>query len=392
MRNSRFSGFASCASSDNTIESIRSLEELDVTESAISEKLRAYLDDVSLVDLQAMHLLLEGSSIIDWPRPTFNSIEHAWRLMEVNGYSWKDPRDMERIQYLLGESADYLEQTFGFAIPPDLLQLDDPGEMFLIASNVTHPHQRLAWMLIKVLHVLNHVQGRELGHLLATSDQELFKRVQGMVANCIGKMRDIGIGVAEYQSSFKSKESLITKLLSKRNTIAAQIFDKVRFRIILEDESDIFPALLFMTRELLPFNYVIPGETRNDIVGIHQEVMRFPHLIPTLLEFAREQGIESELHERPSPARNPATEESYKVVNFVVDLPVRALDFLREYELPYTKELGAQVFVLVEFQIFDKKTYERNESGPARHSLYKDRQKKMVLGRLVRGAPDREGD
>ena len=142
-----------------------------------------------------------------------------------------------------------------------------------------------------------------------------------------------------------------------------------------------------MTRELLPFNYVIPGETRNDIVGIHHEVMRFPHLVPTLLEFAKEQGIEEELRET-TRTYNPATEESYKVINFVVDLPVRAVDFLREYELPYTRELGAQVFVLVEFQIFDRVTYERNETGPARHSLYKDRQKKMVLSRLVRGAAD----
>ena len=354
---------------------------------AISPALRAYLEDVSLLDLQAMHLLLEGSSIIDWARPTFTQNHEAWRLLEVNGYSKENPQDMDRIAYLLTESAEYLEETFGFAIPHELLTLDDPGELFLIASEVGNPHQRLAWMLIKVLHVLNHVQGRELGHLLATSDQQVFKRVQSMVSNCVTKMRDVGIGVTEYQSSMKTKDSLITKLLSKRNTIAAQIFDKVRFRIILDHQSDIFPALLFMTRELLPFNYVIPGETRNDIVGIHHEVMRFPHLVPTLLEYAREQGIEEELNET-TKTYNPATEDSYQVINFVVDLPVRAVDFLREYELPYTRELGAQVFVLVEFQIFDRITYERNETGPARHSLYKDRQKKMVLSRLVRGASD----
>lgn len=356
----------------------------------ISPNLRAYLDDVGLLDLQAMHLLLEGSSIIDWPCPTFNSSEEAWRLLQVNGYSRNNSKDLDRIQYLLGESAEYLQETFGFSIPNELLKLEDPGELFVIASDTKKPNQRLAWMMIKVLHVLNHVQGRELGHLLATSDQALFKKVQGMVSSSVHKMRQIGIGVSEYQSSMKTKDSLITKLLSKRNTIAAQIFDKVRFRIILDGQEDVFPALLFLTRELLPFNYVIPGETRNNIIGIHQEVMRFPHLLPTLLEFAREQGLEEELQVHSETPFNPATEETYKVINFVVDLPVRADEYLEAFELPYTRELGAQVFVLVEFQIFDKITYEYNESGPARHSLYKDRQKKMVLNRLVKGLAEKE--
>ncbi len=357
----------------------------------MSPQLRAYLDDIRLLDLQGMHLLLEGSSIIDWPQPTIFTEDEAWRLLTANRYRKDNPRDLARMRYLINNSAEYLEETFGYAVPNDLLDTPDIGALFVIASTINHPHQRLAWMLVKVIHVMNHIHGRELGHLLAISDRMLFQRAQGLVADCVDKMREIGIGVHEYQSSMKTQESLITKLLSKSNTIAAQIFDKVRFRVILDRREDLFPALLFMTRELLPFNYVIPGETRNDIVGIQNEVLRFPHLVPTLLRLAREHGVTEGIPSINTPF-NPATAQSYQVINFVLDMPIRADEFLEELGLPYTPELGALVFVLVEFQVFDKATYEKNEAGPARHSLYKERQKQMVLNRLVRGLPNESKD
>ena len=358
----------------------------------VSPNLEAYLGDISLFDVQAMNLLLEGSSIIDWARPNFSSAEEAERLLRVNGYEVNDPEDMDRFRYLITESASYLELTFGFLMPSELLHLREPTEIFLIASDKRHPQQRLAWMLIKVLHVLNHVQGRELGHILATSDHALFQEVQDKIAHSVDQMRHLGIGVHEYQSSMKTKESLLTKLLSKRNTIAAQIFDKVRFRIILESRSDLFPALVYLTREVIPFNYVIPGETRNDILEIHREVMKFPQLLPQLVSLAKQAGTPEEAAENSVQDHvfpfNPATEASYKVINFVVDLPIQAKPLLESFGLPYTREMGGLVFVMVEFQVFDKETYQNNESGPAKHEFYKDRQKKMVLSRLVKGSPD----
>ena len=358
----------------------------------VSPNLEAYLADISLFDVQSMNLLLEGSSIIDWARPNFSTSEEAERLLRVNGYDVHNPQDMDRFLYLITESAAYLEQTFGFMIPSELLHLQDPTEIFLIASDKGHPQQRLAWMLVKVLHVLNHVQGRELGHILATSDHALFQKVQDTIAQSVDQMRHLGIGVHEYQCSMKTKESLLTKLLSKRNTIAAQIFDKVRFRIILESRSDLFPALVYLTREAIPFNYVIPGETRNDILEIHREVMNYPHLLPKLISLAKHskrlvKTDDSSVHEHVFPF-NPATEASYKVINFVVDLPIRARALLEEYGLPYTREMGGLVFVMVEFQVFDRETYQNNESGPAKHEYYKDRQRKMVLSRLVKGSSD----
>jgi len=75
----------------------------------------------------------------------------------------------------------------------------------------------------------------------------------------------------------------------------------------------------------------------------------------------------------------------FKMINFVVDIPIR-VDDLVEQMPGHTTELGRVVFCLVEFQLMDRETDVNNNSGDNRHSLYKARQHKKVLERL--GAED----
>jgi uncharacterized protein (TIGR04552 family) len=71
----------------------------------------------------------------------------------------------------------------------------------------------------------------------------------------------------------------------------------------------------------------------------------------------------------------------FKMINFVVDMPVRVDDIVEE--MPgYRPEWGRVVFSLVEFQLMDRVTDESNSTGDNRHSLYKARQHVRVLERL----------
>jgi uncharacterized protein (TIGR04552 family) len=76
----------------------------------------------------------------------------------------------------------------------------------------------------------------------------------------------------------------------------------------------------------------------------------------------------------------------YRIINFVADLPLRLERLLPKHELP--PELSHVVFVLTEFQVADKATSQRNESGASSHEAYKQRQHERVRMRLFRDKDD----
>jgi uncharacterized protein (TIGR04552 family) len=116
--------------------------------------------------------------------------------------------------------------------------------------------------------------------------------------------------------------------------------------------------------------------------------VRFADLVashPRSAEIARELQIPPDA-ERKDPAlpRNEFSGKDYRILNFVVDLPVQ-IDDLLPAPGPKADDLGRIVFSLVEFQVVDAATAKRNEEGDSSHERYKRRQLKRVLRRLSRG-------
>jgi uncharacterized protein (TIGR04552 family) len=187
--------------------------------------------------------------------------------------------------------------------------------------------------------------------------------------------------IVEFIGDRKNKDSLYTKLLSKRETHAAQIYDKLRFRIVTRTSDDVFPVLGYLTRHLFPFNYAVPGESTNTLFDFRAYLARNPRLADATSRLQRlsdDSGGENE---------NVFSAPSYRVVHFVVDMPVRLPDELLEIAPPAAWSLGRVVFAQAEFQIVDRDTEHANELGEASHDAYKLRQKEAVMRRLKVGTP-----
>src|SRR5690606_37675611 len=91
--------------------------------------------------------------------------------------------------------------------------------------------------------------------------------------------------VVDFTGSVKSRESTITKLLSKRESVATQIFDKVRYRIITRERCDVLSVMNHLTNNLVPFNLVVPAQTENSLLsfrGLIEENPRLKELVPQL--------------------------------------------------------------------------------------------------------------
>ena len=86
-----------------------------------------------------------------------------------------------------------------------------------------------------------------------------------------------------------------------------------------------------------------------------------------------------------TPSDNVFSADNYRVIHFVVDMPVRLPRKLLERAPSSAWALGPVVFVICEFQVIDRETEAANELGEASHAKYKERQKKAVMRRLQLG-------
>jgi len=134
--------------------------------------------------------------------------------------------------------------------------------------------------------------------------------------------------------------------------------------------------LVWLQQHLFPFNYVIPGESHNNLLRFETMMRHLSRKEPS------SNGIEKEDDASFEETGNSFSGSSYQVINFIVDLPIRA-DNLVNYD--FTEEVGRELFVMTEFQIVDKETAISNEKGDAAHDLYKERQQEQVRRRLREG-------
>jgi uncharacterized protein (TIGR04552 family) len=208
------------------------------------------------------------------------------------------------------------------------------------------------------------------------ADSELFESVEQSVIEIFDQLRASGAPVVEFQWSRKTKDSLLTKMLVKKETSAARVFDRLRFRLIVKRREDLLPTLRTMLRKLIPYNYVVPGQTANNLIDLRELDAIGPSRVTT------EDG--------PGVDANEFSGANFRVINFIADLPVRVDSLVPADQLDH--ERGNVVFVLAEFQLIDVATATANEEGEASHEAYKTRQHARVRERMLRIASDERLD
>ncbi len=334
-----------------------------------------------MADLEAVRLILNGGSVVDWHRLNLNGRDEVDRFLLVNGFDVLDPDDESRLRHLLKVSVEYLEANFHHHFPESLKQPESIQDLLLVASGASE-YQKLACVILKVMHVVNYVEAQQLRFRLSVSEDQLFQMAVARVDQTIAAMRAGGAPIRQYAANRKARDSLITKLLSKKTNFAAQVYDRLRFRIITREARDVVAVLSFLKDNLFPYNYIVPGQSRNQIVSTPDLLETMPGLVerdPGIVtrffyEDAEEQEVEA----------NAFSGASFKMINFVAELPIKVREMIPKGD-PVAAELGCLVYIQIEFQFFDEETWRGNEVGENNHERYKDRQNWEVIRRLVHG-------
>ena len=337
------------------------------------------LEELTLEDLESIRLLLRGGSVIDWHHLDFRDHADVDRFLRLNEFDPASEQDMSRLEELRLDAVDYLTQNFDFRIPDPVAEGVPARDLFLMASRKGR-RQVWACVVLKVMHIAHHLVGRELSTRLPISNEDVYRTIELKVMGVVEELRAAGYPIVEFEWSRKTRDSQITKLLAKRSTLAASIYDKLRFRLVLRNRHDIVPMLAALTRRLIPFNYIVPGASVNHLVSFNQVIRESNTLVSLSPELQLDHSLEKQQDKAAQAPINEFSARDYRIVNFVADLPLRVDRYLGEL-----REFGNVVFALTEFQLVDKATTVENERGESSHDAYKARQHRSVRLRLMRG-------
>lgn len=337
------------------------------------------VDQLTLQDVESIRTILRGESVIDWQRLFFTNDADATEFLRAQGLDLGDEHDQLRMEAVRDEAIAYLRRNFEYPIPRSVASMS-ALELLRAASGKGHK-QVCACVILKVMHIIHHLAGRELLYTLPLSDAQVFQHVEQKIYQVIGGMLADGLPVVEFLGGRKNRDSVYTKLLSKSETIAAQIYDKLRFRVVTRTTDDVLPVLNYLSRKLFPFSYLIPSESKNTLIDTRALARANPNFgarfnDPTAL---RREEVLADLVDNRFSAR------SYRVIHFVVDLPVRLPKEIIAVAPASAQGLGAVVFVLTEFQLVDQASENSNALGDASHDRYKERQRLAVRDRLRLG-------
>jgi uncharacterized protein (TIGR04552 family) len=337
---------------------------------------------LSMSELERVRLVLRGGSAVDWYRLKFENIDEVRAFVQLQGGDPDAHEDVARMARLRATAATYLQEEHPYKIPLELLSCD-PIELFLYASEKRGRRRDrfFACLLLKVMHIVHHIEAHELRFRLPLSQERLAELLVDKVDAFAEALRRQGFPLVHYAGGTKTVSSLITKLMVKKEHHAAAIHDRVRFRFVVKHAADLVELVHKMTMELFPFNYVVPGQTVNQLVNFTALIESHASYRSRADELQLELGHEEYFTQNVNEFSGP----SYRVVNFVVDLPLRMPDEVMLKVPIEDEELGRVVFVLAEFQLVDEATDVENERGENRHERYRARQLGIVRDRLERG-------
>ena len=335
----------------------------------------ALVNDIGLSDLEAVRLILSGNSVIDWDRANFRNLEEVNQFLKVQHFDLEDPVDRNRIRVVFHNAIDFLENHLNMPCVQEVKEVEDIRTIFLWASDydVASPRQTASCVVLKLMHVQQHLDAAELRHQAPLAEESLLTHAEEQILSVKDAMLAANLGVEEFYGSRKTRESIIAKLLAKKEDVASTVFDKLRFRIITKTNQDILPLVIWLHREVFAYNFVIPGQSHNNLLAFKKMIERHQ------LDSPPSNGIlEDDVMESP----NEFSSSTYRVINFIVDVPVRIDSILTQN---FDDELGRIVFVMAEFQIVDQNTAITNEEGDNSHEKYKERQQIRVKQRLQYG-------
>ena len=400
-------------------------------------ELLAYVDSLRL-GRDVMNLMLRGRSVIDNHQGLpIRSIDSADEFLHKYGYNLENPIESAEVLGNYQEALRFIRKYFlqpenaegaPLEIPRGFLELHDARHLFIWAADKSLEHTRRArWAcaILRVMHAISHLD-KDLRHeFFPEIQKQIFDRFYREVHTeegqiWLGKPREQGSVALEkfLTKPRKTRESLILKLLHKKETLAEDVFDQIGVRFVTRSRMDVVRTLKFLRdRYIVMTMNIRPSRSRNNLIDpmLYRRTWReIQHAIKRGEGRDREwieQNLDRALGagyqeaQKEISEHNPFSSKEFFSIQFTcrqlvkyrspVYDDIRALrGLVKSTEDSEIKRAVERIdfgqiakeqrfFYPFEVQIMDRENYEESESGRASHAAYKAAQAKMAMKRVL---------
>jgi uncharacterized protein (TIGR04562 family) len=223
------------------------------------------------------------------------------------------------------------------------------------------------------------------------------------------------IELADFQTkSKKSRDSIIIKLLHKKENVAEQLFDRIGVRFITYTKFDCMRVIKFLCdHNIIMVHNIKPSRSHNSLIDFHQFKSKYKDYLESIKEaqidqkefYQQAEKICNEcLVEDTQNIENKHSFTDYRAIHFTARQLIRYVNpFMNEFRklreeakslenLPIAQKIlkldtssvsnMIRFFYPFEVQITDKESHFKNTEGEASHTEYKKSQLESAKNRL----------
>lgn len=395
--------------------------------------------DQHIFNWETLHVICSGQSSLDAKNylTELYGPEEVYDFLVGYGFDLKNPIESAELFGIYQEALQFIKRYFlkegnpegiELSVPNFLYSLTDITSLFLLATDKKaikkNPEESLwAGVVLKVMHTILHADKDLRYRYFSVIQQQIFDRFYKHIVrdenNNLFLKNDKGFSIplVDFQTKAKKgRESIIIKLLHKKENVAEELFDRIGVRFVTKTKLDSLRVLKFLVENyIVIINNIKPSRSQNNLVDLNLLKRRMHGLLKQTLResFTEEQFFAGweKLVEECSPAssssdKNEHTLEDYRAIHFTGRQLIKYRNpFMSQFNevrkaaaKDKENELSQLVLALdttpiardirffypFEVQITDEASHQSNTQGQASHEEYKKSQVKSAMKRIFK--------
>lgn len=390
---------------------------------------------------EILEVFLEGSSALDIYSfmGQLKSEEQVPAFMSGYGFDLDNPIQSAELFGTFQEALQFIKRYFlsegnpdglPLTIPSELFMITDIKQLFLLATKYQQNHEKIelslwAGVVLKVVHTFLHAD-KDLRHRYLTPIQlQIFDRFYKYLHRDENNQLFLGnaahpfnIPLVEFQTKAKkSRDSIVIKLLHKKENVAEELFDRIGIRLITKNRFDCLRVIKFFTDQfVIVAQNIKPSRCVNtlfDLPKLKDEMLKLYRTAkqnqwPEDQYVAKAQEIAENCMPKPekSNSDNLHSFKDYRAIHFTCRQLIKYTNpFMKEFSKvkqwakdhkdneasemilkldTSTISRDLMFFYPFELQITDQESHNKNTVGEASHKEYKSQQVKTAIRRLFK--------
>lgn len=389
-------------------------------------------------NFETFDIMASGTSSLDARNylSAFSARADALNFLNGYGYDLEDPIQNAEMFGNFQEAMQFIKRYFlkegnpeglDYNIPNVFYTITDVSELLLIATKkmdekVTDEESIWASIILKVMHTILHLDKDIRYQYFTTIQTQIFDRFYRYLVREDNQLymenedKSLKIPIVEFETkSKKSRESIIIKLLHKKENVAEELFDRIGIRFVTKNKVDCLRLMNFLHQHyIIIVNNIKPSRSQNSLINLETFKVAHRKLTKDVLRenISEAQYLErldaiAEQSGRDFVTDNDHTSKNYAAIHFTCRQLIKYRNpFYREFltvkkfakktdkESEITKKLlsidtssiarDIRFFYPYEVQITDEKSHKENSYGKASHGEYKKSQLVSAMHRLFK--------